>query len=273
MIETAAPTASPVEAMTATETASPVNEILRDIARGGLASLVVGLLVAGIGGRVVMRIATLLHPDAVGAFTENGNRVGDITLGGSAGVILIGLFLGPFAGVVWVVVRPWIPRAGMGRALLTMPIAVALGSLMLIQAENPDFRILDHDPVVVATLVALVALIGLSIALVDDWLEPRLPRSARAQARSTIAYVILSFIGGVLVLPFVVAGFFQPGLVPVGVALVVVGFSTLALWSLRARGAAPPRRLTFIGRSALFAAVVFGFAATVSEISGALFTG
>jgi len=48
-------------------------DAFRDITRGGLAGLIVGVLLAGIGGRVVMRLAALLVPAADGAFTENGN--------------------------------------------------------------------------------------------------------------------------------------------------------------------------------------------------------
>ena len=73
-----------------------------------------------------------------------------------------------------------------------------------------------------------------------------------------------------LVLPFVVAGFLQPGALPVGVSLIVVGLATLARWVLRHRGEAPPRRLTIIGRTALLAAVAFGFVGTIREVSGAL---
>ena len=48
--------------------------IVRDIARGGLAGLVTGLLVAGVGGRLVMRIAALLVPGSAGAFTAKITR-------------------------------------------------------------------------------------------------------------------------------------------------------------------------------------------------------
>ena len=248
-----------------------VAEILRDIARGGIASLIVGLLVAGVGGRVVMRLAAMLVPNSVGAFTENGNRIGDITLSGSVGLIFAGLFLGPFAGVVWVVVSPWIPGKGRARAILTMPIAVALGTLLLIRADNRDFRILDHDPLVVAILLALVAAVGLSIALVDDWLDRRLPGDTAGPSRATAVYAVVTLLGAGLVFPFVVLGYFQPELRPVGLALVVIGLSTLGWWVLRRRGQAqPPRVLTILGRTALLAAVVLGVAAAVPEVSGAL---
>lgn len=52
---------------------NPSMDAFRDITRGGLAGLIVGVLLAGIGGRVVMRLAALLVPAADGAFTENGN--------------------------------------------------------------------------------------------------------------------------------------------------------------------------------------------------------
>jgi ATP-binding cassette subfamily F protein 3 len=40
--------------------------------------LLTGLLVAGLGGRLVMRAAALLEPSAIGRFTENGNQIGEI---------------------------------------------------------------------------------------------------------------------------------------------------------------------------------------------------
>ena len=61
----------------------PWGAIWRDIARGGLGGLAVGIVVGGLGGRIAMRIVALLIPDAFGSFTENGNRIGDITLEGS----------------------------------------------------------------------------------------------------------------------------------------------------------------------------------------------
>ena len=82
-------------------------------------------------------------PGAVGEFTENGNRIGAITLGGSLGLIVGGgLFIGFGAGFVWVTVRPWIPGGTAVRALLAMPIAVALGSIGLIDGDNHDFEVL-----------------------------------------------------------------------------------------------------------------------------------
>ena len=43
-----------------------LGEILRDIARGGIAGLAVGIVVGGLGGRVAMRLIALLIPEATG---------------------------------------------------------------------------------------------------------------------------------------------------------------------------------------------------------------
>src|SRR5919112_5731310 len=80
----------------------PFLDVVRDIARAGLAALIVGFVVAGLGGRLVMRLDALLVPAATGAFTENGFPIGRITLEGSAGLIFfIGLAGAVFLGLVW----------------------------------------------------------------------------------------------------------------------------------------------------------------------------
>jgi hypothetical protein len=53
---------------------SRIGDVLRDITKGGMAGGIVGSVVGGLGGRLVMRLVAFLHADAVGAFTENGNR-------------------------------------------------------------------------------------------------------------------------------------------------------------------------------------------------------
>ena len=163
--------AAPALPTTDDETAAagwPAGAIMRDISRGGLTGAIVGLVAMGIGGRLVMRLAALLVPEATGAFTENGNRIGTITQDGTAFLILGGLIVGLLAGTIWVVISPWIPGRGLGRAVLTMPIAVAIGAAGLVDGSNPDFFILRHDPRVVASLIGLVAFTGFLFAVVDD---------------------------------------------------------------------------------------------------------
>ena len=278
MADTMASTATPVTntATLASERSvvSPVREILRDIARGGFAGGIVGIVVAGLGGRLVMRLAALLQPGAIGAFSENGNRIGDITFQGSLGLVLVGLVIGLVGGTIWVVVSPWTPGTGPRRAITTMPMAVALGSFFLIEGDNRDFQVLQHDPAVIGSLIALVALVGLTVPLTDDWLDRRLPHTTSGRSWMTWLYAIIALLGALLVFPIVIGSYLftaHEATARVGLALLVVGLSTLLWWVLRIRGEThPPTIVTIVGRTALLVAVVLGFAATVPEVSIAL---
>ena len=242
---------------------------IRDIARGGLAGLVAGILVAGIGGRIVMRVATLLVPDAAGRFTENGNVIGEITLGGTLGLVLLaGLFFGLAGAVVWVVVRPWIPGGRGVRALLAAPVAVALSGVALINGFNPDFAILRHDRVVVAMLVALVALAGASISLIDGWLDARLPPAGSSTVADSV-YLALALAGAALILPPVLLGYLGGHDGALGLGLVAMGVATLLAWVARYRGLATPTWLTIGGRGALLVAVALGFLALADDVARA----
>jgi hypothetical protein len=254
---------------------SPTGEVLRDIARGGISGAIVGIVVGGLGGRLLMRLVAILHPDAVGEITENGNRIGDITLGGTLFLILFGLILCALAGVLWVIVSPWIPGHTGVRALLTAGIAIATGTPELIIGRNPDFVILDHDPRVVALLVALVGLIGLSIALLDSWLDRRLPHAVTGRRSPAVFYATVTLMGAVLVLPVVLLVFLTSDeyQLPLraGYALLVVGLCTATWWGLRVRGRViAPRGLVIAAQGALLVAVVLGVLTSLPHISRAL---
>jgi len=250
----------------------PAGEILRDISRGGLAGIVVGLVVAGLGGRIVMRIAALVVFSKNTPPTENGNRIGDITLGGSLGLIV---FVGPLAaiffGVVWVVISPWLPGTGLAKGLVAMPIAVALGAFGLIDGNNPDFLFLRRDPIVVAILIALVASIGPAMALADGWLDRHLPHAESRESSVGTAYLVLTLIGGVLGGMLLGQAVLGQQSKPLGITVLVVGLVTLAWWYQRVHGRrTPSRALTVAGRTAMLFGTIAGFVVLIPEVSGAL---
>lgn len=270
----AMPASPPVTTVTAPVVPGPwpAGVLLRDIARGGLAGLAAGLVFGGVGGRLAMRAAAILTPSAAGRFTENGNEIGEITLVGTVAlVVFLGLFAGAASGVVWVTIRPWIPGGTRTRALLAMPVAVAIGAFAIIDGDNPDFAILGHDPRVVAILIAVIALTGAAVALVDAWLEQRLPTPSSVTTRSAIAYALLAGVGMLLAAVMVVPAYFDGKLLSIGIALVVTGLATLAWWAQRARGASTPAAWTVaLGRIGLGAAVVVGYATLLPDLAGAL---
>ena len=268
-------TAGPPTTVDGRLAASAAGEVVRDIARGGIAGIIVGILVAGLGGRLVMRVATIRHEDTVGMFTENGEVIGRITLEGTLALMTFGgLGMGFLAGTIWVIVGPWVPGRGIVRALVTAIAAIALGAPPLIQRTNPDFVVLGNDPIVVALLVALVGLVGFTIALVDGALDARLPHPLRRIRTSTTVYLIITLMGLVLILPVVISILLvQPeyrASIRAGWALAVVGACTLTWWVLLVKGrSAPPKALRLAGTVSLVVAMVLGLMTSVPHILGA----
>lgn len=255
--------------------------VLRDAFRAALAAGVVGVVVLGVGGRIAMRLAALFDPAATGKLTENGNQIGAITVEGTLALLLFGgLFSGLIGAIVWVAVAPWIPGKGLRRALVVMPIAVALSSFMLVESVNPDFRILSNDPVVIAMLLGLIAAFGFVLAMSDDWLDRVLPPVARTPRMLAVVYAIAVLAGAALILPLVVGIYFSRevcgcGEPPVllGLAVLAAGGATVVWWVARTTGSStPPKWLMIVGGLAVLAAVVFGslrLATDVGRILGA----
>jgi hypothetical protein len=128
---------------------------------------------------------------------------------------------------------------------------------------------------VVALLVALVSLIGVSIALLDSWLDRRLPHAATGRKGPAVFYASVAVMGAVLVLPFVLLIFLTSDEYELplraGYALLVVGLCTATWWGLRIRGrvGAPPG-LVIVARGVLLVAVILGVLTSLPHVSRAL---
>jgi MFS family permease len=253
-------------------TSDPLADVLREITRGGLAGLIVGVLLAGVGGRLVMRVAALLVPASAGAVTENGNVIGTITIGGSFALVLfIGLFFGAVAGSLWVTIRPWLPDSTPVRALFAVPIAIALGTLGLIDERNRDFAILGRDPLVVGSLVVLVASFGPALVLAERWLERRLPVVHDRSSGTFASYLTVMALGLVLTIILVVPVYLGSELLVAGIALVVVGMATVAHWGLRIRRRpSRPVALVVVADLGIGVATIVGLVVSAREVAGAL---
>jgi hypothetical protein len=141
------------------------------------AGLAVGIVVAGLGSRLVMRVLAIADPDAEGSFTENGNQVGDITLGGTAGLLVfIGIPTGVLAGLIVFAVRRWLPAGQPWRGLAFSAILLALLGGTVIDPDNVDFRILEPTGLAIALFGLLFLAAGFWLPLVADRWGPGVPR-------------------------------------------------------------------------------------------------
>ncbi len=250
-----------------------VTDVFRDIARTGMAGLIMGIVVGGLGGRLVMMVVALLNRDAFGRRTENGELVGAFSVNGTLALIFFGgLAAGMVAAVVWVIVGPWVPWSGPRRRLLAMPIAVSIGAFMLVESTNRDFSIVGPTWLVLVLLLGLVATAGFAMAWLDEWLERRLPPAESGSRRARLVYVAIAILG-VPGLLLTIAAFFSEGFATgpmprgVGPALVVAGAATLALWARRivSGSVEPPRPLALVGGAGLAAAVILGLVHLAQE--------
>jgi hypothetical protein len=150
--------------------------LLRSLAGCLAAGVVVGLLVAGLGSRAVMRLLALADADARGTVTEAGNRVGEITAGGTLALILfVGIPAGVAAGLIVFLVRRWLPSRLVWRGLGLSLVLLALLGGTVIDADNIDFRLLEPAGLAVALFGSLFLLAGYALAVLADRWAPRVP--------------------------------------------------------------------------------------------------
>lgn len=144
---------------------------------GGLAgSLVAGVLVMGLGGRLMMRIIAATSDDGVqGAITDMDAVVGEVTVAGTVSFILfVGMGSGLLGWIGRLLLRRWMPTRSMGAGLLAAAIGAGLlarGSSLL-EPSSIDFFILSPTWLAVGMIVGLLAIFGmLQIVLSDRWAE------------------------------------------------------------------------------------------------------
>ena len=162
--------------------ATSAEPLYRGLAVGAISGALAGILVGGVGGRVAMRIAGAMSDPSLigGARTANGNILGDITLGGTLGlVIFAGVLPGILAGLAFVAARPWLAPAGRwGGLAYGLVLLASLGPAVL-EPFNIDFQKFGSPPVNVAIFALLFPLFGIALGTVAGVVERRIgaPRS------------------------------------------------------------------------------------------------
>lgn len=218
-----------------------------------------GVLMAGAGGRLAMRLLAATAGEAAqGRVTEADQVVGRISAGGTVDfVVFTALFFGPATGAAYMVLRRWLPPGRLGGlAIGALLLVVASTRIEPLRGDNPDFDIVGPGWVSILVFGALVLGHGMLVAALAARYSRALPLLA-PRWRSLLAYAPL-----LLVIPV------APVLLPVAiVGLVVVAAS-------RARPVVElvrSRAFVVAGRAVLAAAALAalpGFVSTVADILG-----
>jgi hypothetical protein len=221
-----------------------------------------GILAAGAGGRLVMRLlAVTAGPDAQGRITEADQVVGRITADGTLGfVVFNGLPIGLLTAVLYLLLRRWLPAGRTGGLTLGVLLLLVTGTRVdPLRANNADFSLVSPAWLAVAAFVALGLLHGMVVAALAGRYSRALPLLTR-QPRVLAAYSPLLLF--VLLFPLLAL---IPVVVLVGLVAVLVSRIPLVLAAWRGR------RVAAVGRVALVAAGLValpGFASALVDILG-----
>lgn len=174
---------------------SAVASFLRTVGIAALAGLGAGIAGA-LGSRVAMRVSALATEGNCSALvTENGNRCGEITLGGTAGLIVFGgLFFGLFGGLFYAAARPWLAGGAVRRGLLFGLLMLAAAGWTVFDPHNVDFGLFGPALLNVVMFAALFPLFGLVVGPLSDRLDRTLPRPVvgrRPPATHLAAYALV----------------------------------------------------------------------------------
>lgn len=148
-------------------------EMVRTLSATVAAGALGGLLVAGFGSRLLMRVIAATSDDAAqGRRTEADAVVGEITLGGTFFLAIFGVGIGVMGSLGYWGLRRWLPPrswaaglvvAGIGAGLLARPIE-------LLHPDSIDFEFLGPVWLAVVMIVLLMAGLGwVSGTLVDEF--------------------------------------------------------------------------------------------------------
>ena len=243
--------------------------LVRSVALGGLAGAIAGGVVLGVGGRLVMFVSRLLHPEALGRITEGGNRIGEFTIEGSIELLFFGGVLsGLLAGVIWVLVREWIPK----KAALVGLGAVAIGGSFLIEGDNRDFVILRDPRLDLVLLLGLLFLFGVSLYWVDGLLGEKM--TDHPQTFGIVVYSLMVAMAAPLIVPtfghFFTEEFCFCSDPPIwtGVFLTATSLATVTWWVQHLRGAdTPSQTLNTIGTASVALTAIAGAVDLTTEIT------
>lgn len=149
-------------------------------AAGILAGIAAGA-VAGLGARLAMFLIRLMNPSYNGVVTHAGHEVGQITVSGTAELVLDGMFMGIPGAVVYLLVRRWIPGRGVVKGLVFGLTLLVVAAPAVLDGDYEFFRYVA--PWISVLLFALLyPLYGAVVAPLTE----RLGRGAQGPPRNMV---------------------------------------------------------------------------------------
>jgi hypothetical protein len=148
--------------MVATEQRFDLERWMRRVSIGVSTGTVAGLVIGGVGGRLAMFVLRLTSsPSLRGVETDDGFTIGEFSLA-TLFLLLLTAAVGVLAGLVYLVIRTWLP--GRWRPWLFGVFGGLVGGTLLIHPDGLDFRLLEPLPLAIAFFIAIPAGCGFAIS-------------------------------------------------------------------------------------------------------------
>ncbi|MEX1126423.1 MAG: hypothetical protein WD895_01220 [Acidimicrobiia bacterium] len=212
-----------------------------------------GVLVAGVGSRLAMFLLRVTSSDrVVGITSDDGFTIGQVTLGGTYNLLMLGAAVGIIGAGAYLVVAPWLIGPTWFRRLTTGLASAAVVGSMLVHADGIDFTLLEPTWLAIGLFVALPGLFGTLVGSAVDRVSE--PDSWTAQGRRRWLLPLIAVV-----------------LFPLTVPLLVFASAILGLWIV-VEGAEFSRRMRRIPlyslalRSVWLLIAVAGLVALVKDI-------
>ena len=163
------------------------------------ASIAARILVGGIGSQLIMRLLAMVNDEKAGVMTENGNISGEITVGGTLGLIIfVGIVSGVLVGFVYVVIRRWLPGGGLlkgvafGLVLLCFSGINPPGLAILFDPDNVDFALFGPRQLAVGLFLLLFPLYGVVASLFVERFDRYVPPLFTRPPITMLGYLLIA---------------------------------------------------------------------------------
>lgn len=132
--------------------------------------LIAGLLVGGVGSRVAMLVLRLTSPESVvGVESDDGFRIGKMTLGGTYSLLVVGVAFGTLGAALYRLLAPWLIGPTWFRSLTTALGCGAVVGSMLVHTDGIDFHLLEPTWLAISLFVAVPAAFGAVVGPITEW--------------------------------------------------------------------------------------------------------
>ena len=232
---------------------------LRSVLVAVVSGVGAGVFVAGAGGRLAMRLLAETSSETVqGRITEAGETIGSITVGGTIALFIFGgIFSGLVSGLLYMVLRRWLPTGRLGGLCLGLILLITLAPMIdPIRRDNIDFDLVGPGWLALTVFAALAILHGFTVVALAGRYSQNVPLIGKSW-RNIAWYLPLVI--------FVPVPPFLPGLLIV--CLVVAVSSRRASIAERLRS----RKTVLVGRVLLLLVIIVAtprFVTTVIDIAG-----